>query len=230
MSEPTEFELLDVATPYALDAVSDPERSDIDRQVAAAPRPVAEAFGEEVRAVRETMAVVSAATAADPSPHLRAAVLSAVESGPVRRRHWRTIAFAAAAAVVVGAAGFGIGLALRPSPTLGERVLAAPDVRSVSGPLLSGGSATVVFSRDKNAAVLVMNNVPPPPPGSVYEMWLLASQGPTSAGTMKTSTATPSTTAVISDLKGSTAVAFTVEPGKGSPRPTGRMLSQLPLT
>ena len=59
MSEPTEFELLELATPYALNAVSDAERAAIDRQLAAAPASVAEAFREEARAVRETMTAVS---------------------------------------------------------------------------------------------------------------------------------------------------------------------------
>lgn len=56
MTEHTDFELLELATPYALNAVSDDERADIDRRVAAAPSPVAAAFNDEVRAVRETMA------------------------------------------------------------------------------------------------------------------------------------------------------------------------------
>ncbi|WP_423795495.1 RskA family anti-sigma factor, partial [Mycobacterium tuberculosis] len=55
MTEHTDFELLELATPYALNAVSDDERADIDRRVAAAPSPVAAAFNDEVRAVRETM-------------------------------------------------------------------------------------------------------------------------------------------------------------------------------
>lgn len=43
MTEHTDFELLELATPYALNAVSDDERADIDRRVAAAPSPVAAA-------------------------------------------------------------------------------------------------------------------------------------------------------------------------------------------
>lgn len=79
MTEHTDFELLELATPYALNAVSDDERADIDRRVAAAPSPVAAAFNDEVRAVRETMAVVSAATTAEPPAHLRTAILDATK-------------------------------------------------------------------------------------------------------------------------------------------------------
>jgi len=230
MTGPTDFELLELATPYALHAVSDAERADIDRRVAAAPSPVAAAFNNEVRGVRETMAVVSAATAAEPPAHLRAATLAAVKPDPGRQLRWRAAAFASAAAIVVGAAAFGVGVLMRPSPThtVAEQILAAPDVRTVSRPL-ANGTATVMFSRDRNAGVLVMNNVPPPSPGTVYQMWLLGDKGPTSAGTMGTAAVAPSTTATLANLGASTALAFTVEPGTGSPQPTGAILAELPL-
>ncbi|HUB55683.1 MAG TPA: anti-sigma factor [Mycobacterium sp.] len=231
MTEPTDFELLELATPYALHAVSDDERAAIDRQLAAAPASVAEAFREEVRAVRETMTTVSAATAAEPPAHLRAAVLAAVHPDTVLRFRWRTALLAAAAAIVVGLAAFGLGITLRPSPTptMAEQVMAAPDVRTVSGQL-AGGTATVLFSHDRNAAVLVMNNVPPPSQGTVYQMWLIGDKGPTSAGTMDTAAVAPSTTDTLTNLGNSTALAFTVEPGNGSPQPTGKILAKLSLT
>jgi hypothetical protein len=231
MTEPTDFELLELATPYALHAMSDEEQANVDRRVAAAPSPVAAAFADEVRAVRETMAVVSVATATEPPAHLRTAALGAVKSRDWRQLSWRTAAFvSAAAAVVVGAAAFGIGVLMRPATpsTVAEQVLAAPDVRTVSRPL-ANGTATVMFSRDRNAGVLVMNNVPPPSPGTVYQMWLLGANGPTSAGTMSTAAVAPSTKATLTNLGSSTALAFTVEPGTGSPQPTSAILAELPL-
>ena len=233
MNDPTDFDLLELATPYALHAVSDAERVEIDRRVAAAPAPVAAAFNEEVRAVRETMAVLSSASTAEPPERLRSAVLTATAPTVVpigRRSRWRRAALTAAAAVVVGVGAFGLGVVMRPSPTqtVAEQVLTAPDVRTVSSPL-GPGTATVVFSHDRNAGVLVMNNVPPPSPGTVYQMWLLGANGPTSAGTMGTAAVSPSTKATLDNLGGSTALAFTVEPGTGSPQPTGAILAQLPL-
>jgi hypothetical protein len=232
MTEPTDFELLELATPYALHAVSDAERAAIDRQVASAPASVAEAFRDEVRAVHETMTTVSTATAAEPPAHLRAAVLAALKSDHNAQSRWRTMLLTAAAALVVGLVAFGAGLALRPSPapTVAEQVLTATDVRTVSTPIPTGGTATVVFSRDKNAGVLVMNNVAPPPPGTVYQMWLLTDSRPTSAGTMDAKAVAPSTTAVVPDLGASSALAFTVEPGTGSPQPTGKIFAELPLS
>ncbi|SOX52000.1 anti-sigma factor, partial [Mycobacterium ahvazicum] len=233
VTEPTDFELLELATPYALHAVSDAERADIDSRLAAAPAPVASAFAEEVRAVRETMAVVSASTVAEPPAHLRSAVLAlATPSLAKRRNRWRTTALISVAAAIVAAlTAFGLQTLLRPTPTqsVAEQVMAAPDVRTVSRPL-ANGTATVVFSRDRGAGVLVMNNVPPPSPGTVYQMWLIDSKGPTSAGTMGTAAVSPSTTATLTNLGKSTALAFTVEPGSGSPQPTSPILATLPLS
>jgi anti-sigma-K factor RskA len=231
MTEPNPFELLELATPYALNAISDSERVAIDRQLAAAPTTVAGAFNDEVRAVRETMAVISAATAAEPPDRLRAAVLAGIQADTARRSRWRTAVLAAAAAIVVALAAFGAGVALRPppTPTMAEQIMAAPDVRSVSADL-AGGKATVMFSRDRNAAMLLMNNVPPPSLGTVYQMWLVGDKGPVSAGTMDTAAVTPSTTHMFADLGNSSVLAFTVEPGNGSPQPTGKIFAKLSLT
>ncbi|MBV8861005.1 MAG: anti-sigma factor [Mycobacterium sp.] len=231
MTEPTEFELLELATPYALNAISETERAAIDRQLSAAPASVAETFRDEVRAVRETMATVSATTAAEPPVRLRAAVLASAHQHSARRSRWRTAVLAAAAAIVVGLAAFGAGIALRPAstPTMAEQIMAAPDVRTVSG-RLAGGTATVLFSRDRNAGMLVMNNVPPPSQGTVYQMWLIGEHGTTSAGTMNTAAVAPSTTDMLTNLGESSALAFTVEPGNGSPQPTGKILAELPLS
>ena len=84
MTEPTDPDLIALATPYALHAVPETELADIERRVAAAPPDVAQAFDDEVRAVRETMAAVSAATAVEPPHQLRDRLLTEVSSDPVR--------------------------------------------------------------------------------------------------------------------------------------------------
>ena len=237
MTAPMDPDLMAMATPYALHAVSESELADIERRLAAAPADVSQAFAEEVRAVRETMAVMSAATAADPPAHLRDRVLATVTTDNVRElrpraNRWRTTMLAAAAALVIGLGALGVGLAMRPAatPSTAEQVFAAPDVRTVSGDVPSGGTATVVFSLEKDAGVLVMNNVAPPAPGTVYQMWLIDDEGPHSAGTMDAKTVAPSTTAVLPDLGDSQVLAFTVEPGSGSPQPTSPAFAELPLS
>ncbi len=229
MTEPNDS-LLDLAVPYALHALSDAERDDLEARLAHSN--VADAFYGEVRAIREAMAAASAATAAEPPAGLRDRVLAVTRTVPLKRqRRWRTTALAAAAAVAIGLGAAGVGIALRPEapPSTEQQIFAAPDVRTVSGTLPTGGTATLVFSHDKDAGVLVMNNVPPPSEGTVYQMWLIGQRGATSAGTMDTKAVAPSTTAVLADLGDSTELAFTVEPGTGSPQPTGQVFARLPL-
>ncbi|MCV7280729.1 anti-sigma factor [Mycolicibacterium flavescens] len=234
MTEPIDTDLIALAAPYALHAVSDSERADIDRRVATAPPSLAQAFTDEVRTARETLAVLSAATAVEPPAELRTRLLAEVRGpAPVRElrpRRWQKPALAAAAVLVVGLGALGAGLALRPAPvSTAEQVFAAPDVRTVSGEIPGGGVATVVFSREKDAGVLVMNNVSPPQPGTVYQMWLVDEKGAHSAGTMDQGAVAPSTTAVLPDLGDSRTLAFTIEPPGGSERPTGAPFAELPL-
>lgn len=233
MTEPMDPELTTLATPYALHAVSDAERSEIEQRLVAAPPEVAAQFANEVRDVRETMATVAAGTALEPPAELRDRLLAAVSAGALRptRYRWRTAALAAAAAIVVAVAGIGIGIAMRPAPTpsAAEQIFAAPDVRTVSGAIPTGGTATVVFSRERGAGVLVMNGVTPPEAGTVYQMWLLREGGPESAGTMDSAAVAPSTTAVLPNLGDASALAFTVEPGGGSTAPTTPIFAELPL-
>ncbi len=237
MTQPLNPDLVALATPYALHALTDSELADVERQLAAAPPEVAAAFAAEVRAVHETMAVVSAATAVEPPAPLRDRLLATVSDDPVRQlsskraTRWRTTILAAAAVLAIGLGALGVGIALRPPPvtSTAEQVFAASDVRTVSGDLPGGGTATLVFSHEKDAGVLVMNNVPPPQPGTVYQMWLVSDEGPESAGTMDAKAVAPSTTAVLPDLGDSQTLAFTVEPGSGSAEPTSPAFAELPL-
>lgn len=243
-------DLLDLAVPYALHAVSEDERDEIESLLASAGLPITDAFYDEVRAVREVMAVVAAASAEEPPAGLRDSLLAAVgmniagtvtdtEADNVRTlptarpgRRWRTVLLSAAAALVVGLATVGVGLSLRPpapQQSTAQQVFSAPDVHTVYGAIPAGGTAMVAFSRDRDAGVLVMNDVPPPSPGTVYQMWLVSSTGATSAGTMDSEAVAPSTTAVLDNLGDSTTLAFTVEPGSGSIQPTGTLIAELPL-
>lgn len=228
-------DLLDLAVPYALHALSDDERNALESRVTAAGLVAANAFYDEVRAVRETMALVAAADAEEPPADLRGHLLKAVSGDNVRtlrpaRR--RTAWMSAAAAVAVGLVAVGTGVFLRPSaPELSttDQVFAASDVHTISGAIPAGGTATVVFSRNSNAGVLLMNDVPPPSPGTVYQMWLVGDSGATSAGTMDTQAVAPSTTAVLTNIGNSTKLRFTVESGSGANQPTGQVIAELPL-
>lgn len=232
-------ELIDLAVVYALDAVSDAERRDIESRVAGADPEVAAAFDRETAAVRETMALMSAATATEPPARLRERLLDAVaaESAPPaapvsldeRRNRRRNFLLSAAAAILVAVGGFAVVTQLQDeTATTSEQVFAAEDVRTTSGEIEGGGVATVVYSKEADAGVLVMNNVAPPAEGSVYQMWLITPAGPESAGIMDAEAVAPSTTAVLEGVGHSTALAFSVEPPGGSTQPT-QIFAQLPL-
>jgi anti-sigma-K factor RskA len=237
---PIDDELIMLAAPYALHAVSDAERDDIESRVAAARPFTADSFIEEVRAIREAMATVSAATALEPPAELRERILAAAAADNVTElptragRGSQRGPLAVAAALVIGLGAVGIGIAVRPSApppvSTAQQIFNAPDVRTISGAIPTGGQATLVFSHNRNAGVLVMNNVTPPAAGTVYQMWLVNDKGVTSAGVMDDKAVTPSTTAVLPNLGDSTALAFTVEPGNGSPQPTGEIFAKLPIS
>jgi anti-sigma-K factor RskA len=248
MTDPTlsDGDRLDLAEVYALDALSDAERGQVDAAVAAASAAESAEFTRRVREARETMAELSAATATEPPERLRSGILAAIAADrpdaaapPIdlaarrSRRRLRTVVLAAAAAVVIAVGGGVVATRLltdEPAPTA-EQVLAADDVRTSSGAIEGGGTATVVYSKDADAGVLVMNNVTPPTEGTVYQMWLVGRDNAmTPAGTMDATAVAPSTTAVLNGISGATALAFTVEPPGGSTQPTGQPFAQLPLT
>lgn len=66
MTDSSEFDLPELAVPYALDAVTDAERAEIERRLATAPDAVAEAFRSQVAEARETLVTLSDATAVPP--------------------------------------------------------------------------------------------------------------------------------------------------------------------
>ncbi|HET8994495.1 MAG TPA: anti-sigma factor [Rhodococcus sp. (in: high G+C Gram-positive bacteria)] len=233
--------LLDLAAVYALDALSDDERRTIDALLAQADADVAATFQREVREIRETMAEVSHATAAEPPAHVRRRLLEAIGTAPgssapdspidlsARRNRRRYFLLAAAAAVVIAIAGIGVATQIgQDTPPTSAQVLAAEDVRTTSGSIEGGGTATVVYSKDVDAGVLVMNNVAPPTAGTVYQMWLIGPDGATAAGTMAPDDVAPSTTAVLEGISDATALGFSVEPSGGSAQPTA-IFAQLPL-
>ena len=209
MSEPAEFELLELAVPYALDAVTDAERADIERQLAAAPGPVAEAFRIQVAEARETLGTLADATAVPPPAALRDAVLHGNRS-QISEHRWRNAVLAAAAVLAVGGSAFAAGWLLRPSPAppVAEQVMTAPDVRSVSTSLRSGGTATVVYSRERGDGMVVFDGVAPPPPGMAYQVWLMKDGVPVSSGPAMRD----ARTVMVPDIGRATALGVTVEP------------------
>ena len=228
----------------ALDALDDVERARLLRRVARSSPAERRAFEGEVAAARETMAELSRSTASAPPEELRRRLLDRIadephgaaapggEPAPGQRR-WRVAAVAAAAAIVLGAGGAVLGYSIadraETESTTVDEIFAAPDVRTVSGDL-AGGRATITYAPSTGEGVLVMNQVPRPAPGTIYQMWLDGPDGPRLAGTMSESDVAPSTTAVIRDMGGATAVSFTVGDASEPEKRVGDAVATFPLS
>lgn len=239
-----EHELLDLAAAFALHAVSDDECRAIEASRATAATAIRDHFDRDVRGYRQIMAAQSAATAVAPPAGLLDAVLAKTQppapersdsepttAAPVvsldsarRRRRSRWVAAVSAAAAVVAITIAGVTVAQQPEAPqqpIAAQVLTASDVRTSAAPISTGGTATVLYSKDVNAAVLVMNDVAPPAPGTVYQMWLMGpDHPPQSMGVMDPAAVTPSTSATLPGIDSSTAVGLSLEPAGGSPQPT----------
>ncbi|MFZ2511048.1 MAG: anti-sigma factor, partial [Gordonia sp. (in: high G+C Gram-positive bacteria)] len=136
--------------------------------------------------------------------------------------------------IVLGAGGavLGYSIAGRDAPAStspADQIFAAPDVRTTSGEV-AGGRATVTYSPATGEGILVMNQVPQPAPGTIYQMWLDGPSGSRLAGTMSESDVAPSTTAIIHDMSGATAVTFTVGNAAEPTVRVGEPVASLPLS
>lgn len=237
-------ELLSLAGAFALDAVDDDERDSIESALGSAPVAVRDEFHHRVREYQEALANHSHSTEEPAPEHLLERILEsiadadraappetgaqaaeAVSMADARRRRSRRLAgvmAGAAAAVVVAAGGIAIGHQWSgpgEEPTAGQ-VVAAGDVRTAVTDV-AGGTATVVYSRIADAAVLVMNDVAPPEPDTVYQLWLMGDgHPPASVGMMDAAAVAPSTQVVVEDIDTSSALGISVEPAGGSPQPT----------
>lgn len=192
---------------YALDALSDDERTAIDRFLLTADPAVGPAFEERLRTARETVSSAYAIDEAEPPAGLFDKILlqlpvaslgngqpSPEPSPPVqepgeddltrrrearqeRRRPGSFTQWLVAGAAAVVLAVGAVTIAQNLQPSVEEEVLQASDLRTNEFVLEPGGRADLAVSREENAAVLTLTGVPAPPEGSVYQMWRLPSDG-----------------------------------------------------
>ncbi|WP_328825521.1 anti-sigma factor [Tomitella gaofuii] len=252
-------EMLGLAAAYALDAVDDVERRAIGAALDTADRQVREEFRRRVREHREALAEYARSTEQQPPAGLFDGIMARIDADggleaaeaaevtspesvrpePVslderrlrRRRRWARGLGGAAAAAILVAGGVVIGdrIGGTEGPPPAAQVFAASDVRTGAVDV-GGGTATVVYSRDANAAVLLMDGVAPPQPDTVYQLWLMGpGHPPASVGMMGPAQVTPSTRAVVQDIDSSTTFGISVEPPGGSPAPTN-VLATINLT
>jgi anti-sigma-K factor RskA len=227
-----------LAGAYALDALPDDDRDLFEGHLARC-----DACAQEVRGLREASAQLAVAVATSPPPpQLRERVMSQigrvrqlpplVPDLAVERRRRRSgprsrLASVLAAACLIVALIAG-GLAIRSQQELNRTraagdavaaVLAAPDARTVTGPV-AGGTATVVVSRSRGQVVFASAGLRQLEKSETYELWLMGPQAVRPAGLLRPDANGRTRPIVASPIADADRVGLTVEPAAGSPQPT----------
>lgn len=212
---------------YALDAVDDAERAQVEEHLQECPRCV-----EELRTYADTAGWLSEGLQTPPPPRLRGRLLDQVaqEATVVRpmRRTRRPAQWLAgvAAAGLIAVGGWGIWAALDEDLTPTQQVVQAADAVQHEA-RVDGHTLTVVTSQEQERAVLLSTDLPDLEEGQVYQAWFVRGDGVIeSAGVLPD----PGADAELSgNPQGSTALALSVEPEGGSQRPSSEPIAQIPL-
>lgn len=212
---------------YALDAVDDRERAQVQEHLQGCPQCV-----QELQSYVETSVWLSEGIQTPPPARLRGRLLEQVaqEADVVRpmRRSRRPAQWLAgvAAAAVIAAGGWGIWAAVDEDLTPTQQVVQAADAVQHEA-RVEGQTLTVVTSREQARAVLLGTDLPDLEAGQVYQAWFVRADGVIeSAGVLPD----PGADAELSgNPEGSTALALSVEPDGGSQQPTAEPIGEIPL-
>jgi len=178
---------------YALDALDPDERYAYEAHL-----PGCERCQQELASFWETTeALAVAASGPEPSPELRERILADVHAEPpqvvvpLEPRRRILVSVLAAAAAIAAVVALGIGLwASNLSNQLDDTRVALEHQRAVTDVLvdpkartvpLKAGDGRLVVDREGHA-VLVVHGLDPAPAGKTYEVWIVESQTPVSAG------------------------------------------------
>ncbi len=213
----------------------------------------------EARGLREVATQLAFAASAEPPVALRERVLAAVAvtrqlppavAGRARGRRLRgwlsgigwtawmpRLATVTAIAAVAAAVVLSIVLAGTDSRLNSQRsqnqaiaaVLAAPDVRTASGIVSTGGRATVVLSGSKRELVVSTSGLAGLPAGMVYQLWLIGPSVTRPAGLLPAEVAGKTAPVLASGLVKGDKLGLTVEPAGGTKQPTTTPILLLPL-
>ncbi len=149
---------------------------------------------------------------------------------PRRRRLAAGMASVAAAAAIVTGMVYQPWADDAPISTLSaaDQVVSAADAHKVSVDFTDGSRADVYRSKSKGRAVIITHGMAAPPAGKVFELWLRDTSGTMRpAGLM--SAAGDQKVLLKGDASKADAVGITVEPEKGSTRPTTKPIAMFEL-
>jgi anti-sigma-K factor RskA len=233
---------------YALHALDDVERRLFERHLAECPD-----CAQEVEELRATAARLGVAASGQPPSRLKHQVMDRIATtrqkppnrGTARSSHrWAPrLTTVAAAIALLAAVALGV-VAVHTQNQLGAArqqlaqaqarygpaaaVLAAPDVRSGTASA-AGATAIVMVSHQLNEAVLTVHGMPPPAGNHTYQVWLLGSGNPRSAGLLELRPNAVIPPLVFGGIGGATGIGVTQEPAGGSPQPTTALLLRFDL-
>jgi anti-sigma-K factor RskA len=217
----------DLLAAYALNALTDEERSTFERHLRSCERCRAELVGFADTAAALALAVKPAM----PLPELRERVLAdARRGGAVVQLRRAALPAAAAVAALAAAAAIGIGIWAASlhnslSNERGERaavsaalaVLADPSARLVS---LSGGRSGVLAVRSDGTAALAVRELERAPEGKTYEAWVIRGKTPQAVGLFRGGSKGATLVVLEGRVARGVAVAVTIERAAGVTSPT----------
>jgi anti-sigma-K factor RskA len=243
MSRP-EREAHTLAGPYAMDAISEPDRVRFERHLAGC-----DECRREVAGLRETTARLAAATAASPPPAMKERVMAAVAATrqqpplappPTASRPWHArrrvrirLALAAAAAAVAGVAVF-LGVSNgsmqdqlnrdQASSQQVAAVLTARDATMKTGAVRGGGTVTIVMSHSMRELVFTAADLRALPAAWGYQLWLAGPAGDRPVVMLPAGRHGMAGPVVASGLRPGDHLVLTAEPSGGASRPTTPMM------
>ena len=235
-----------LAGPYAMDAISAPDRARFERHLAGCA-----ACAQEITSLREATARLATATAVSPPSSMKERVMAAAAltrqqpppvSEPGTGRAWggrlRFAVAAVAAAVVLGAAVvFGIATGsmrdqlsqAQASSQQMAAVLTARDATMMTGAVRGGGTVTIVMSHSRHALVFTAADLHALPASRGYELWLIGPAGVRPVGMLAVGAHDMTGPVIASGLRPGDHLALTAEPSGGTARPTVPMMLDVAL-
>lgn len=226
----------DLAAAYALDALSEAERTSFEAHLLECAE-----CREQVAALKEASVELVWDAATNPPAQLRQRVLTAIDSIPQEaiaavtpitatpsrarpRRRWipATIAAVVAVLALLGWSIFGSGGIL-------NEILDDPASITIEAAATEAGeaafsNASVVFSPEREASVLVIEGLNQLGTDRTYELWLIGDAGPIPAGLFRPDADGGATVLIEGESRPGLVVALTEEPAGGVDAPTGEVL------
>ena len=142
-----------------------------------------------------------------------------------------SLVVAAAAVLVVAQVGTQSRLnTARAQQAALSAVLSAPDARTATARVRSGGTVTVVYSQDEHRMIFTAARLPALTGGKVYELWLMAPKSNRPKGLLDLQPGGRAAPIVASGLRPGDQTGLTVEPAGGSAQPTTTPIVVVPLT